>query len=74
NGVAFRKGALYIADVNRILRYDRIDDQLLNPPNAAIVTDRCAPRISPWLALHRLWPRRYALRGCGSALKCFQTR
>src|SRR5690349_254907 len=32
NGVAFRKGSLYVAEVNRILRYDNIEAQLDNPP------------------------------------------
>jgi glucose/arabinose dehydrogenase len=32
HGVAFRDGALYVAEVERILRYDRIEQQLDNPP------------------------------------------
>jgi glucose/arabinose dehydrogenase len=32
NGVAFRNGALYVAAVNRILRYDGIEDRLEQPP------------------------------------------
>lgn len=39
NGVAFRKGALYVAEVNRILRYDNIDSRLENPPDPVIITD-----------------------------------
>lgn len=38
NGVAFRKGALYVAEVNRILRYDNIETQLDNPPKPVVVS------------------------------------
>jgi glucose/arabinose dehydrogenase len=40
NGVAFRDGALYVAEINRILRYDGIAAALRNPPKPAVVTDR----------------------------------
>lgn len=40
NGVAFRKGALYVAEVNRILRYDNIEAQLENPPKPIVVTEQ----------------------------------
>jgi glucose/arabinose dehydrogenase len=39
NGVAFRKGALYVAEISRILRYDGIEDRLDDPPEPAIVRD-----------------------------------
>ncbi|MHC4270057.1 MAG: PQQ-dependent sugar dehydrogenase [Planctomycetota bacterium] len=39
NGVAFRNGSLYVAEVNRILRYDNIEDHLKNPPEPIIVND-----------------------------------
>lgn len=38
NGVAFRNGSLYVAEVNRILRYDNIEERLKNPPRPVIVT------------------------------------
>ncbi len=38
NGVAFREGALYVAEVSRILRYDDIEDRLDAPPKPVIVT------------------------------------
>ena len=38
NGVAFRDGSLYIAEVGRILRLDRIEQQLDHPPQAVVVT------------------------------------
>jgi glucose/arabinose dehydrogenase len=39
NGVAFREGSLYVAEVNRVLRYDRIESRLKNPPKPVIVAD-----------------------------------
>jgi glucose/arabinose dehydrogenase len=40
NGVAYRDGALYVAEIGRILRYDNIDTQLRNPPKPVVITDR----------------------------------
>ena len=40
NGVAFRSGALYVAEVNRILRYDKIEERIHSPPKPVVVTDR----------------------------------
>ena len=40
NGVAFRDGALYVAEINRILRYDDIEARLDRPPAPVVVTDR----------------------------------
>ncbi len=39
NGVAFRDGALYVAEVSRVLRYDDIESRLTDPPTPAIVND-----------------------------------
>jgi glucose/arabinose dehydrogenase len=39
NGVAFRDGALYVAEVNRIWRYDDIEARLANPPPPVPVND-----------------------------------
>src|SRR6266850_4273691 len=40
NGVALRDGALYVAEVDRILRFDDIEAQLDARPKPAVVTDR----------------------------------
>ena len=40
NGVAFRDGALYVAEVDRVLRYDDIEAHLNNPPRPTVVSDR----------------------------------
>ena len=37
NGVAFRDGALYVAEINRILRFDNIEANLAKPPKPAIL-------------------------------------
>ena len=39
NGVAFKGGALYVAEISRVLRYDNIEDQLDNPPEPKVVID-----------------------------------
>jgi glucose/arabinose dehydrogenase len=39
NGVAFRSGALYVAEVNRILRFDNIASTLRNPSKPKVVND-----------------------------------
>jgi glucose/arabinose dehydrogenase len=39
NGVAFRDGALYVAEVNRLLRYDDIEAHLDNPGRPVTVYD-----------------------------------
>jgi glucose/arabinose dehydrogenase len=40
NGVTFRDGALYVALVSRILRYDSIETRLRNAPRPVVITDR----------------------------------
>lgn len=39
-GVAFRQGSLYVAEVNRILRFDDIEENLNNPPKGVVVSDK----------------------------------
>ena len=39
NGVAFRDGALYVAEVNRVLRFDGIENSLRAPPGPVVVND-----------------------------------
>ncbi len=40
NGVAFKDGSLYVAEINRILRYDDIENKLSNPPEPVVVYDK----------------------------------
>ena len=37
NGVALKDGDLYVAEINRILRYKNIEDNLANPPEYEVV-------------------------------------
>jgi glucose/arabinose dehydrogenase len=39
NGVAFRDGALYVAELSRIVRYDSIETRLRHPPSPVVVTE-----------------------------------
>lgn len=39
NGIAFRNGSLYVAEVGRLLRYDSIEVRLNNPPVPVVVYD-----------------------------------
>ena len=39
NGVAFRDGALYVAEISQLLRYDGIEDNLADPPPPVLVSD-----------------------------------
>jgi len=40
NGVAFRNGSLYVAEISRILRFDDIESKLDSPPKPVVVTER----------------------------------
>jgi len=39
NGVAFRDGSLYVAEISRVLRYDGIEARLDDPPDPIVVLD-----------------------------------
>lgn len=40
NGVAFRNGSLYVAEIGRILRYDNIESSLTRPANPVVINDK----------------------------------
>jgi glucose/arabinose dehydrogenase len=40
NGVAFRDGALYVAEVNRVLRFDAIENRLASSSQPVVVNDK----------------------------------
>lgn len=44
NGVAFRDGDLYVAEIERLLRFDDIESRLGNPPAPVVVFDGLPPR------------------------------
>ena len=39
NGVAFREGDLYVAEISRVLRFEGIEGKLDDPPEPVVVTD-----------------------------------
>jgi glucose/arabinose dehydrogenase len=39
-GVAFKEGSLYVSSVDRILRFDNIEQRLADPPVPVVITDR----------------------------------
>src|SRR2546426_967533 len=47
NGLAFSRGALYVAEHHRITRYDDIESNLDNPPQAKVVVDGLDPTNQP---------------------------
>jgi glucose/arabinose dehydrogenase len=40
NGVAFRNGSLYVAEISKVWRYDNIENNLNNPPDPVLISDR----------------------------------
>jgi glucose/arabinose dehydrogenase len=40
NGIAYKDGSLYIAEIARLLRLDGIDDKLAEPPKPVVLTDK----------------------------------
>jgi glucose/arabinose dehydrogenase len=40
NGVAYKDGALYVAEINRIIRFDDINKNLTKPPKPIVVYDK----------------------------------
>ena len=43
NGIAYRDGSLYVAQIRRLLRFDKIDSHLANPPRPVVITDQLPP-------------------------------
>jgi len=39
NGVAFKNGTLYIAELSKISKIDKIEDNLDNPPKPTVIND-----------------------------------
>ena len=72
NGVAFRDGALYVAEVNRILRYDAIEPSLDKRAAPESRARRSAEGSASRLEVHRVWTRRQAVRADRRALQRLQ--
>lgn len=39
NGIAYKDGALYVAEVNRLLKYPNIEESVSNPPQPEVIYD-----------------------------------
>ncbi len=39
NGVAFKDGSLYVAEISRVIRFDQIENHLKNPPAPVVIRD-----------------------------------
>ncbi|HMB21146.1 MAG TPA: sorbosone dehydrogenase family protein [Spirochaetota bacterium] len=39
NGVAFRNGSLYVAEIHRVIRFDNIESSISRPPSPVVVND-----------------------------------
>ena len=49
SGIAFRNGALYVAEISRVTRYDQIESKLEAPPQPVVVNDKLpTPRHHGW--------------------------
>ena len=44
HGVAYRNGALYVAEIDRILRFDQIEQRLDAPPQPVVIVACIAAR------------------------------
>ena len=74
NGVAFRDGALYVAEISRILRYDGIEGALRSAAEAGGGERQLSEGRASRLEVHRLRPGRPALRAGGRALQHLPAR
>lgn len=45
NGVAFKDGDLYIAEINRILKLENIEENLKNPPAPVVISDQYPDKV-----------------------------
>ena len=69
NGVAFHDGALYVAEVSRVLRHDGIETRLDSPPEPVVLNDGLPSERMQRLEVSRLRTRRQALRAGGCAVQ-----
>ena len=75
NGVAFRDGALYVAEVCRILRFDDIEAALEQAARRPVVgTDAFPTGPAPRLEVHRVRARLAALRAGRRAVQRLRAR
>ena len=61
NGVAFKDGTLYIAELSKVSKIEKVEDNLDNPPKPTVIYDKSAEGRGPWLEVHRHRSRQQAL-------------
>lgn len=44
NGITFKDGALYVAEIDRMVRFDNIESRLKDPPRPTVLTDQLPSR------------------------------
>ena len=65
NGVAFRGGSLYVAEVQRIWRYDDIEPHLDSPPSPVLVAQGFPPETGHGMRVLRFGPDNWLYMGIG---------
>jgi hypothetical protein len=68
HGVAFRNGALYVAEISRVIRFDNIEERL-SPPRAGNGKQLVSGQESSRLEVHPIRAGRQALRSGGSPMQ-----
>ena len=69
NGVAFYQGDLYVAEISRILRYPKIEENLSNPPKPVVVYDQYPKESPSWLEIYPLWSGQQVVRASWCSLQ-----
>ena len=62
NGIAFKDGTLYIAELSKVSKIDKVEDNPGQPAEADRDLRQAAEGRSPWLEVHRHRSRQQALR------------
>ena len=62
NGIAFKDGTLYIAELSKVSKIDKVEDNPGQPAEADRDLRQAAKGRGPWLEVHRHRPRQQALR------------
>lgn len=66
NGVAFKDGNLYVAEVNRIIRFDDIENHLNSPPAPVVINDRLPDKTHHGYRVLRFGPNGKLYFGIGA--------
>ena len=74
NGVAFKDGSLYVAEVSRVLRYDDIENRLADPSKTKNSLRQISNRITSWLEIYRIWARWQVIHSSWCTLQYLRIR